>query len=237
MRHITTVVTAILVLALLPVLSWSSPPAAPDAAASESSSDDPATADEPAEDHGEEGAAHHDAYDLSAANAGDTQASMFELRADLALATLGVFVLLLLILYKFAWGPIAEALDRREQGIANQLDEARRNNEQARELLAQHESKLAATADQVREILEGARRDADTQKQSIIGEAEQAASAEKDRAVREIAAAKNSALLELAETSVDHAIRLAGQIVGKQLSKDDHSKLIEEAVRQFPSDI
>ena len=188
--------------------------------------------------HGEaHGGGHHDPYDKAAANAGSTQGTMFELRADLALATLVVFFLLLAVLYKFAWGPIAEALDRREQGVANQLEEARRNQEQTQSLLAEHEAKLAAASEEVREILENARRDAEVQKTNIIAEAEQAAAAEKDRAVREITAAKHSALQELAETSVDQAIGLAGQIVGKQLNKDDHQKLIKDAINQFPSKV
>jgi F-type H+-transporting ATPase subunit b len=229
---------ASLVLVALSAAGWAGPvPAGSDDGTTSPESAHAAADVEQAHGEAAHGGAHHDPYDLSSANPGETQGSLFELRADLAIATLAVFMLLLAVLYKFAWGPIAEALDRREQGIAQQLDEARRNQEQARELLEQHEAKLAAATAEVRDILDGARRDAEVQRQTIVAEAEEAARAEKDRAIREISAAKNEALQTLAQTSVDHAIGLAGQILGKELKKEDHQQLIESAVSHFPSDV
>ena len=147
-----------------------------------------------------------------------------------------VFCLLFGVLAKFAWGPIVAALEKREKFIADQLAEAQRNNEEAKRLLADHESKLATAADEVKSMMEDARRDAEHQKTRIIAEAEEAAAAQKTRVVREIDAAKNEALKQLAQTSVDQAVGLAGRIVGQSLSKDDHGKLIQDALKQFPSD-
>ena len=48
----------------------------------------------------------------------------FSWQSDLAIWTGVVFVVLLLVLWKFAWGPIADALARREQSIAGQIREA-----------------------------------------------------------------------------------------------------------------
>jgi F-type H+-transporting ATPase subunit b len=153
---------------------------------------------------------------------------------DLAVFTAIVFLVLLAVLWKFAWGPIAEALDRREQGIAGQIQEARRSNEEAKRLLAEHQSRLEGAAEEVRGLLDQARREAETQKQEIFVEAQQAARAEKEQAVREIAVAKNQALRELSERSVDMALGLAGRIVGRQLSPADHAELIEQALPELP---
>lgn len=155
---------------------------------------------------------------------------------DLAIFTAIVFLVLLAVLWKFAWGPIAEALDQREQGIAGQIDEAKQSNEEAKRLLAEHESKLGETAEEVKGLLDQARRDAEAQKQQIVAEAQQAAQAEKERAVREIGVAKNQAMQELAEKSVDTAVGLAGRIVRRQLSPDDHADLIKDALPQLPRD-
>ena len=65
---------------------------------------------------------------------------------DLAIATFIIFLLLMAILWKFAWGPIRDALDSREKGIAGQLAEAARSNEEARRMLAEHEQRLAGAA-------------------------------------------------------------------------------------------
>ena len=157
-----------------------------------------------------------------------------EWKSSLAIWTLVVFGCLTAILWKFAWGPIRDALDDRERSVQQNIDAAREQNEKAAALLADHESRLAGTADEVRRILDEARRDAETQKQGILAEAEAAADAQKTRALQEIDAAKNGALQELAEKSVDTAVGLAGRIVKRQLSADDHSSLISEAIQHFP---
>ncbi len=147
-----------------------------------------------------------------------------------------VFLVLLAVLWKFAWGPIAEAIDQREKSVADNLAEAQRNTEEARRLLADHESKLASAAAEVKQLLDQGRREAESQKQQLIGEAQLAAQSEKQRALREIEAAKTSALQELARSSVDTAVDLAGKIVQRQLTPDDHARLINEALQKFPSD-
>jgi F-type H+-transporting ATPase subunit b len=154
---------------------------------------------------------------------------------DLAVFTAIIFLVLLAVLWKFAWGPISEALDQRERGIAEQIAAAQRTHEQAKDLLAQHKRQLDGAADEVRGLLEQARRDAEAHKQQMVSEARDAARAEKNRALREIDAAKNLALKDLAQTSVDTAVGLAGRIVRRQLKPDDHADLIQEALKEFPT--
>lgn len=152
---------------------------------------------------------------------------------DLPIFAIIIFALMAAILLKFAWGPIRLALDDRENNLSNQIDEAKKQNEEAERLFKEHEAKLAGTKAEVEALIAKARQDAETQKQSILAEAQQAAEAEKVRAIREIGAAKNNALQELADRSVGTAVDLAGRIVGKQLTKSDHANLIEEALKQF----
>ncbi len=182
-------------------------------------------------DHGSDDDGHGDGHGATDATANNP----LSLNIDLAIVTAIVFLLLLAILKKFAWGPIAVALAKREQDVANNIEEAKRQNEEAKQLLGEHQTQLTNAAAEVRQLLEDAKRDAESQKQTILAEAQAAASAEKDRAVREIETAKNAALHNLAEKSVDTAVGLAGKIVGSQLSSSDHSQLINEALDNFPS--
>jgi len=186
-------------------------------------------------EHAKEHGGHPDSYDLSHADASKSLIDPKELKADLAIYTFIVFVLLLAILAKFAWGPIVAGLDKREQSIADKIDEARRLSEEAKGQLDQYNAQLAGAADEVRQVLDEGRRDADVLKQQVLDDAQKAAQAEKDRALREIAAAKNQALTELAQTSVDAAVDLAGRILRRQLTEDDHAELIRQALKQFPS--
>lgn len=154
---------------------------------------------------------------------------------DLAIWTVVVFVILLVILKRFAWGPIVEALERREQNIAEHIAQAERNHEQARLLLAEYEKKLATAANEVRQLLEEARRDAEHTKHEILVEARKGAEAEKARALRDIEAAADAATESLAQRSAELAVDLAGRILQAQLSRDDHARLIQEAMAKFPA--
>lgn len=156
-------------------------------------------------------------------------------REDLALWTLVVFLVLLAVLYKFAWGPISQALDARERRIAEQIEAAQRTNEEARALLAQYQERLNQAQAEVRAILDEARRDAQHTQQEILAKARQDAEAELARARREIETATAAALEELGRASADLAIELAGKIIRAQLNPADHVRLIEEALRSFPN--
>ncbi len=166
---------------------------------------------------------------------GNTATDPLSFDPDLAIFTFIVFLLLLAVLRKFAWGPIMQALERREHNIAEHISQAERNHEQARLLLAEYEERLAGAAHEVRELLEEARRDAEHTKQSILAEARQGAEAEKARALREIEAAGDAAMESLAKRSAELAVELAGRIVQAQLSQQDHARLIEEAMAKFPA--
>jgi F-type H+-transporting ATPase subunit b len=149
---------------------------------------------------------------------------------DLAIWTLVVFVLLFLILQKFAWPQISAAIDEREKQIANNIAAAAAKNEDAKRMLADYEAKLAAAASDVRAMLEEARRDAERTKSQIVEEGRKAASDEAARAVREIERAKDSALHELAVTSANTAVELARTIVQKQLTPEQHKALVQDAL-------
>jgi F-type H+-transporting ATPase subunit b len=152
---------------------------------------------------------------------------------DLAIFTALIFVALFLVLRKFAWKPIAHALEQREHAIESNIAKAEGAAAEARAMLADYEKKLAGASDEVRAMLEEARRDAEATKQEIVAEARVAARQEQDRALRDISTAKDQALKELAEQSTNIAVDLAGKIVRAQLSKADHAVLVQDAMNKF----
>ncbi len=172
---------------------------------------------------------------IGQADAGAQLEKPEEIKSDLAFFTFVVFLLLLAILWKFAWGPIVAALERREAVVANHIAQAERNHQEAKALLAQYEQKLAAAASEVRELMEEARRDAEYAKQAILAEAKAGAEAERVRALRDIEAATDAAVKALAERSADLAVELAGKILKFKLTSDDHARLIQEALAKLPT--
>ncbi|HEY2840802.1 MAG TPA: F0F1 ATP synthase subunit B [Pirellulales bacterium] len=175
-------------------------------------------------------AAHGGGHD-SAAH-GDPSPLAFN--PSLAIWTLVVFALLLAVLWKFAWGPISQALDLREQKIADNIAAAEQCNLDAKRMLADYEAKLAGAREEVRAILEEARRDAEQAGQDLIAKARADAATEIERGKHEIETATSQALKELAETSANLAVDLAGRIVGAKLNAEDHANLITGALSNFP---
>jgi F-type H+-transporting ATPase subunit b len=156
-----------------------------------------------------------------------------EWRGDLAIWTAVVFLCLLAVLWKAAWKPIAEGLDKREQNIADQIAQAEAANQKARDLLAEHERKLTAAQGEVRAILDQGRRDAETAGRELIDKAKAEAKTEFDRAAKQIDAAASAAIKELSGLSANMAVELAGKIVRAQLKPGDHARLIDQAVAGF----
>ncbi len=159
---------------------------------------------------------------------------------DLAICTAIVFLLTLIILRKFAWGPISAGLEKREQSIADNIATAENAAEEARKLTAHYEAKLAGAADEVRAIIEEARRNAEHTGQQIVEKAQAKATEEGQRLIHEVEQAKRAALREISDRGADLAISLAGKIVAKELRPEDHTALIRNDLAKFsettPSD-
>lgn len=158
-----------------------------------------------------------------------------EFRGDLAIWSFAVFVLLAGLLAKFAWKPILEGLDKRERGIADTIASTQAAHEEARRQLASYERRLAEAADEVRGMLEEARRDAEATKQSIVAEARRAADDEQARAKREIGLATDDALSRIAERSGELAVDVAGKFLRQKLSSEDQQQLIRDSVASIRS--
>ena len=156
-------------------------------------------------------------------------------QTDLAVWSFAVFLGLLALLTKFAWKPIMQGLEKREEGIARQIAETKAANEEAKRMLASYERRLAEAADEVRGMLEEARRDADVTRQTIVAEARKAADDEKARAKHEIQLAKDDALSQIAEKAGHLAVEVAGKFLREKLGQDDQKRLVRESVAGLSS--
>jgi F-type H+-transporting ATPase subunit b len=176
---------------------------------------------EAAEGHGEAG--HDEGH-------GGGNPNPLAIDPDLAFWTMIVFFCLFGILSTFAWPNISAALLEREQSIRNNIAEAAMKHEEAKQMLVQYEAKLASAANEVRGLLEEARRDAEHTKTQILAEAKTLADAERDRALRDVQRATDSAMKDIAETIANQAVDLAGKVVSRNLSTEQHSQLVRDAL-------
>lgn len=152
---------------------------------------------------------------------------------DLALWTAITFFLVLIILYKFAWGPIMEGLAKREQYVLDQRSDAEKANADALALLNDYKQQLANAKSEIQQMRADAQAAAEKASTLLLNKTKSDIEAEKKAATQEIANAKVQAQKELASTSAELAVELAGKILQQNLDPSSHQKLINQAVAKL----
>jgi F-type H+-transporting ATPase subunit b len=155
--------------------------------------------------------------------------------APLAIWTLIVFIGLMLVLGKFAWKPLMKALRERELHLQNVLLDSENARNEAEAIAAEHRRKLAQATDEIRGMIDDARKEASVAAAAIISKAQAEAEASRHRAEREIAGAKDQALMEIWSSTANLAVSVAGKVLSKELGEADHRRLVEVAMGELPA--
>ena len=154
-------------------------------------------------------------------------------RYDLGIYTLIVFGVLFFILAKFAWGPFTEALKKREQGLLDLKNQAAADRAAAQELKTKLEKELADMRATVTTEIAAARRDAESLRTTEREAGVKEAAAERERAKREIEAAKDAALNDIYKQAVELATLLSAKTLSRQITAEDHSRLVDESLAEL----
>jgi len=169
----------------------------------------------------------------AAAAGGEEKVSLFAGDVGSAVWTLAIFLLALFVLGKYAWGPILEGLQKREDFIAESLEKAAADRDAAETRLAEYEKQIANARAEATEIVEEGKRDGDALREKIEAKAREEADQMVERAKREIAIAKETAIKDLYVESAQLATSIAGRIVGRELEAKDHERLIRESLEEL----
>lgn len=161
------------------------------------------------------------------AQGGGEGGGVYDMNAGLSVWTLIVFVGLVLILGKFAWGPILKAVDDREKGIQSALDEAAQRNAEAAKLLEEHKAQLADARRQASELIAEGRAAGDNVRKEIEEKARAEGQAIIERARTEIERERDAAIEMLRRESVDLAIAAASRLMQENLDQPKDRALVE----------
>ena len=130
------------------------------------------------------------------------------------------FGLFWLLMSRFAFGPIRDALKKRESDIQGALNEAKQAREEMSQLKAENDKILAQAREERMKIL----REAKEAKDSIVSEAKEKAKEEAQRIISnaksEIENQKNAALVEVKNQAGTLALEIAERVIRKQLKGD-----------------
>jgi len=144
-----------------------------------------------------------------------------------------LFVGLVLLLKKFAWGPILKSVGEREEGIKSALDEADNARKEIQNLNADN-ARILKEARIERDVL---LKEAREMKENIISEAKNEAQAQANKVVEQaqitIQAEKQAAIVDLKNQVAELSISIAEKVVRGELSnKGKQEKLVEEMLKE-----
>jgi F-type H+-transporting ATPase subunit b len=147
--------------------------------------------------------------------------------------TIVTFLLLLGILWKFAWNPILGALDAREQAIQKTIDDAERLQAEAEAVLQEHQKRLAEARADGNRILEEARQAGEHMKQDILEKARSESDKVLERAHRQLELETEQAIQTIRAQAADLAIKVAEKVLERSLTDADHRRLADEAIAEL----
>jgi len=146
------------------------------------------------------------------------------------------FVVVFLILARFAFPALNKMLAARTEKIRGDLEKAEEARTSAERELAEYRAQLAGAREEADRIIEEARRTADQLRRDLQARAEEEAQGIVARAQEEIRAERDRVFQELRTQVGQIAVELAGRVVGASLDADTHQRLVDEYIDQVAGD-
>ncbi len=150
-----------------------------------------------------------------------------------AIATIVIFLLLLVVLGKWAWKPIIEQLQQREQAIAASIERAEKREIDAQTLISDYEARMEQVQIEARELLDRTRKESARTRDEMIEAARQQAVESVKSAEESIDLARREAMRDLYDETARLAADIAGQVIQKGLSEEEHQRLVQESLQQI----
>ena len=144
--------------------------------------------------------------------------------------TLVCFGITFFVLRKFAFGPIQKTIDERRERIRSSVEEAEHARAEARRLLEEHKQLIAQAKNEAGGILAEARKVADSQRDRAREEIEVDRQRRLEDTRKQIEAETARALEQIRAEVADLTLIAASKVTGKVLDRDDHRKLIDDAI-------
>jgi F-type H+-transporting ATPase subunit b len=149
--------------------------------------------------------------------------------------TLIIFVVLWVVLSKAAFKPITKAVEDREAALQDAINAAKRDREEAAQVLADHRNQLAGARDEAQRIIAEARVVDEQLRAKMLDETRAEQQAMLERARQEITSERDKAITALRREAVDLAIAGASKVIEKNLDSDTNRKIVESFLASIPS--
>jgi len=161
--------------------------------------------------------------------------SPFEVNPGLIIWTWAVFIVLYLLLKKYAWPAILSVTEQREQTIRRHLEEAEQAHQKAAALLAEQQKLLGESRAQAQSILAEAKMASERERTVAVQKTRDEQEQLLARARREIVAEGEKARQELRKEAVDLSLAAASKLIGERLSAEADKKIVMDFLSTLES--
>lgn len=159
----------------------------------------------------------------------------WQLLADNCLMIIAIFVLFLVMSY-FLFNPARKLLNDRKDKIRGELDEAKKDMEDAHSMKSEYEEKLKGVTKEAEAILSEARKKALANENQIIAQAKEEAARILDRARVEAELEKQKMADDVKKEMISIASVMAGKVVSASIDTTVQNQLIEETLKEMGDD-
>lgn len=159
--------------------------------------------------------------------------SPLDVNPGLIIWTTVTFIILLLMLKKFAWKPILNSLNERETFIKNSLEKAEKAQQDAEELLKKNQENLAKAEEEAQKVINQGREYADNLKTQLLDEAKQEAKKMIDDASEQIEQKNKEAFNNLKAEIAGIAVDAAEKILRENLDQEKQKQLVEKYIKDI----
>jgi F-type H+-transporting ATPase subunit b len=146
--------------------------------------------------------------------------------------TVLAFVILFIVLWRFAFPPITGMLEKRSDTIRESLEKAEQTRIDAEKMLEEYKAQIAEARQESGRIVEQGRQVAESMKDEIVAKARTEAEDIVAKAKESIEAEKRAAMADLQKQVADLSIDVAGKVIGKTLSREDHLALVQQTLAE-----
>jgi len=134
------------------------------------------------------------------------------------------------LIKRFLFKPINNILEKRKAAADAEIREATKAKEEAQAMKTEYEQNMLEAKTKANDILTNAQKTATVQSEEILREASVQAASIKAKAESDIAQEKRKAVNEIKDEIGSIAVEIAGKVIEREVSEEDHAKLIDEFI-------
>jgi F-type H+-transporting ATPase subunit b len=143
------------------------------------------------------------------------------------------FVVLVVLMWKFAFPAVQKAMQARTEKIRSNLDDAEHIRTEAQQILEDYQRQLADARNESNRIIEEARQAAEQVRQEMIRRADEEVGELRRRNTEDLRAAQERVLGQLQVQVRSLAIELAEKVVGANLDRDRNLQLVDQFIAEL----